>query len=137
MPTTSKTSVLYLLILLVVVVTPLAYFQHKTQSLALKSIYQEGLIIDKAYAEGKAETQISSVSPSPEPYTSEQDQIIAYIKEVFGKDAGQAIEIARCESGIRAEAINHNTEQRQTTDYGLFQINDHWQGINNTSFLFD
>lgn len=53
--------------------------------------------------------------------TTEKEQIIAYIKEVFGKDADEALLIAKCESGIRAEAYNTNTNG--SVDVGVFQIN--------------
>jgi len=53
--------------------------------------------------------------------TNDKQAIIAAIQETFGKDAEQAIRIASCESGIRSEAIGHNSNGSR--DYGIFQIN--------------
>lgn len=56
-------------------------------------------------------------------FTTEQQQIMAYIVEVFGKDAGKAITIlATCEnSKFDPKATNHNNNG--TVDRGVFQIN--------------
>lgn len=69
---------------------------------------------------------------------TEHDQIVAYIKSVFGKYAGQAIQVSTCESGLRPNAVNDNTQWGGVgIDRGLFQLNSVYQGISNTNFLFD
>lgn len=65
------------------------------------------------------------------------DPIQSYILEVFGKDGQDAIKIAKCESKLNPQAVGHNSDSVQSTDWGLFQINDHWQKISNPSFLLD
>src|SRR5690606_33544693 len=66
------------------------------------------------------------------------EAIKSYIREVFGKDADEAIAIATCESGLRRNAVNDNTTWGgRGVDKGLFQINNSWQEIDNDSFLFD
>lgn len=47
---------------------------------------------------------------------------VEIIKQVFGKDADQAIAVARCESGLRSNAIN-KANKNGSKDMGLFQIN--------------
>lgn len=49
-------------------------------------------------------------------------EVIAEIRRVFGSAANRAIQIARCESGLRPDALNDNP---RTRDYsvGVFQIN--------------
>jgi|ERR1035437_290904 hypothetical protein len=69
---------------------------------------------------------------------TEREQIINYITDVFGKDAPQALMIARCESGLRPNALNDNTTWGGVSqDLGLFQINKQYQGVTNPSFLYD
>lgn len=78
--------------------------------------------------------------------TSEQEQIIDYINEVFGKDAPKAFQLLhgtnKChgENGsLNPHAKNLNADG--SIDYGLFQWNDYWNGfnkeINNERYLFD
>lgn len=53
---------------------------------------------------------------------TEKQEVLQYIVEVFGDDADKAIWMARCESGLRKDAIN--TKNRNgSVDYGVFQIN--------------
>ena len=80
-------------------------------------------------------TQPVAVSPTP---TSEQQQIIDYIIQVFGKDAPNAIRVFTCESGLNPRAYNDNTSWGGVGhDYGVAQLNDHYQGITNKDFLYD
>lgn len=62
------------------------------------------------------------ITPEPEPSLSDKQEVMSYILEVFGDDADRAIWIAKCESGLRKDAINPNNPNG-TTDYGVFQIN--------------
>lgn len=87
------------------------------------------------YAEKLVVPQGKVVIENP---TSEQEQIIAFIKQVFGKDSYQALRVAKCESGIRARAVNDNTKWGGVSqDLGVFQINKHYQGVTNPNFLLD
>lgn len=57
-----------------------------------------------------------------EPMTiGPKEYIIDKIMAVFGEDGKTAVAVARCESGLRYNAVNHNTNG--STDYGIFQIN--------------
>jgi len=58
----------------------------------------------------------------PEPTPSPEELVIAEIREVFGKDAEGMLKVAKCESGIRAKAIN-NKNKNGSNDSGVFQIN--------------
>lgn len=78
-------------------------------------------------------------SPTPEPIKKslEYDEVDAEIKRVFGKHYETAMLLLKGDGkggchengGLNPNAINHNTDQAQSTDYGVFQINDYWQGI--------
>lgn len=57
-----------------------------------------------------------SATPKAEPTVEE------YIKEVFGADAERAIGVAKCESGLRKNAIN-KANRNGSVDHGVFQIN--------------
>lgn len=58
----------------------------------------------------------------PEPSLTDKQEVMTYILEVFGDDADRAIWVAKCESGLRKNAIN-DKNPNGTTDYGVFQIN--------------
>lgn len=145
LPNSTFWSVVSLIFLTSIIVAPLTYANHKVKT---------GHVVEKTYASSGGEVTptpqnkvVDTKSPElavtievakPDPLTSEQEEIIEFIKQTFGKDnADDAIAIAKCESGLRPKAVNHNTDSNQTIDYGLFQINNHWQEIDNTSFLFD
>jgi len=70
---------------------------------------------------------------------TEHDQIIAYIKEVFGQDADKAFELLNCENhALNPFALNDNEAWGGVgKDYGIFQINNKWQGVTNEAFLYD
>ena len=51
-----------------------------------------------------------------------KEEIETEIRRVFGTLADQAVCVARMESGLRADAANHNTNG--TWDVGVFQLND-------------
>lgn len=50
-----------------------------------------------------------------------KEYIIDKIMATFGKDGNTALAVARCESGLRYNAIGHNTNG--STDSGIFQLN--------------
>lgn len=56
---------------------------------------------------------------------SEHDQIVAYIKQVFGDQASNAFKILSCENPhLNPDATGHNTNG--TIDSGIFQLNSIW-----------
>lgn len=92
---------------------------------------------NKAVVETKPSLAVTVEEPK-QKYTSEQEEIIAFIKQTFGKDSDNAIKIAKCESGLRPNAVNDNTTWGgRGIDKGLFQINTSWQGVTNDNFLYD
>ena len=88
----------------------------------------------KAYAQ---EQTIKELTVKPEQL-SEHDQIVAYIKKVFGKDADKAFRLLKGSGKCGGEngsfnplALNDNTKWGgRGKDWGVFQINDSWQGVN-------
>ncbi|MDZ4228523.1 MAG: hypothetical protein U1E54_04735 [Candidatus Levybacteria bacterium] len=76
-------------------------------------------------------------TPKPEEMT-EKEKIVAYIKEVFGKDADRAFKLLECENrSLNPNAINTaGNTPAGSRDIGIFQINEYWQGVNG-KFLFD
>lgn len=75
---------------------------------------------------------------TPTPTTQYQD-IKKDIFQVFGKDADKAMLLLSCENkGLNPTAINDNTKWGGVgQDIGIFQINNHWQGVSNKAFLED
>lgn len=64
--------------------------------------------------------------------TTEHQQIINYINEVFGKDAPKAFKLlTECgeNKALNPLAVNWNNDQYNSQDFGVFQINNHWQGV--------
>lgn len=92
----------------------------------------------------KAEAVVNGINY--QKHTSEYDQIHSYIEETFGQYSNKAFIVLQGEGcsenkGLNPTAINRNWSKVQgvysSSDYGIFQINDHWQGVTNTNFLFD
>jgi len=86
-------------------------------------------------------------TPTP---TTQQEEIEKEIREVFGEHSEKAFlllkgkEHGTCREnyGLNPKAINRNWVKGKpgvysSSDYGIFQINDKWQGVTNTKFLFD
>jgi hypothetical protein len=75
---------------------------------------------------------------TPTPYSVQED-----IKQVFGKYSDKAFLVLQgkeCAENrkLNPEAVNDNTTWGGVgRDWGVFQINDHWQGVSNTAFLKD
>lgn len=79
----------------------------------------EGADITPDLNERQEEAQVSSESA---PLTSEKQEIINYIVEVFGEDAPDAFNVLYCENrNLDPSAINYN--RNGTTDHSIFQIN--------------
>ena len=67
-------------------------------------------------------TLMPTATPTPVIKTEGKEDIIAYIKQVFGNEADNAFKILSCENkGLNPKAINHNRDL--STDHGIFQIN--------------
>ncbi len=122
-----KTHAWIWIIILAIAIPEVAFF---TQA-RLEKIYQKTnqYFAVTAYASEK----------TVEPLTSEQEKIVNYIHEIFGRYAPEAIKIAKCESGLNPKAIGTNVDFSQ--DFGLFQLNSHYhgfnKGVNNSRHLLD
>ena len=74
---------------------------------------------------------------------SEQDVIKNYIRSVFKEDYDKAMTLLGCENArLNPSAINDNSlVGGRGKDYGIFQINDQWNGITHegkaSQFLLD
>lgn len=105
----------------------LHYFSDSTLNLIYPSAQAQEVttpVLTPEHTEGEAlaaEAGQQKATPSA-LLKSEKQQILEYIVEVFGDDADKAIWMARCESGLRANAVN-DKNRNGTVDYGVFQIN--------------
>ena len=63
----------------------------------------------------------ASEFPVVEKPLTERDLIVNYIHERFGVNANDALQVFKCESGLRPNAIGYNTNG--STDWGVAQIN--------------
>lgn len=90
----------------------------------------------KAYAE---EFQEAGESAKLEDDTPQKQEIIAYVRQVFGKDAEKALKLLSCENhALNPKAVNKsNNVPADSEDRGLFQINNFHQKVDNKAFLFD
>lgn len=86
--------------------------------------------VDKAYA---------LVIPTATPTPDEHQEIRDYIIQVFRKDSDKAFKLLNCENhALNPKAMNDNTKWGGVgRDWGVFQINDKWQGVSNVAFLTD
>lgn len=89
------------------------------------------------------------LSPIPDPIEVVEVEKVIYIEAdtirekiaaTFGEYADEAFELLKCENrGLDPKATNHNKDG--STDWGVFQLNDHWNGFNkavrNQQFLTD
>lgn len=91
-----------------------------------------------------------TATPSAEPKSASYDKIDAEIKQVFGDHYKKAMLLLKGDgskgactenAGLNPSAVNKNTDTVQSTDYGVFQINDYWQGFRHDAkakqFLLD
>lgn len=97
--------------------------------------------ITQAWAEETVVSPVSDVTPTPEPTEVDPNKEIIEeeVKRVFGKDYPNAKRVLDCENFARnPKALNDNTKWGgRGKDWGVFQINDSWQGVTNISFLTD
>lgn len=70
------------------------------------------------------------------PVLSQRQIIENEIKDVFGQYSPKALQLLTCENGnLWPNAVNSNTDGSR--DFGIFQINNKWQGVSNEAFLLD
>lgn len=84
----------------------------------------------KDFTPSKAYVKEVLVTPTPpiKNPSSEQEQIVMYIREVFGADSDKAFKLLSCENKrLNPNAININTDSHRSRDLGVFQINEYWQ----------
>ena len=82
-----------------------------------------GFFTPKAEAKIPPRTETSSVSPTPTPCPTSvvlRQEIVQYIRCKDWPDE-EALAIAKCESGLKVDAINLN--KGHSLDRGIFQIN--------------
>ena len=83
----------------------------------------------------------AEISPKPTLAPDADQSVKASIKQVFGAHADKALTLLTCENGhLNPKAINHNRDKEGnilSSDFGVFQINNKWQGVTNQKFLFD
>lgn len=73
-------------------------------------------------SEAGQSADLAPVLASPQPSAPPSiEEITSHIRQVFGKQADNAIAVSKCESGLRYDATNRNTNG--TTDSSIFQIN--------------
>ncbi len=70
----------------------------------------------------RGEVRTDSLALVATPSASPKQEVMQYIIEVFGDDADRAIWVAKCESGLRTNALN-DKNRNGTVDHGVFQIN--------------
>lgn len=85
-------------------------------------------------------TPTAMPTPTPVPKFDDPTQkaIRKEIHNVFGEYAPKALLLLSCENpSLNPTATNVNNDEWNSTDWGVFQINDHWQKIYNPAFLTD
>jgi hypothetical protein len=85
-------------------------------------------------SEGVVSPYDNGQSPAPSEVSTEKQQIIDYIVEVFGEHAPEAFNVLFCENrNLDPKAINYN--RNGTVDRGIFQLNSaYWGGEENFNY---
>ncbi len=125
-----KTKKLIALILLFLL--PVVVFSHQA------AVAEKNRINNPRIVYAKVLVNTPYIEP-PLTNLEEQDKNTAIIKKIWRKDWRIGLALARCESGLRTEAVNLRTK-----DYGLFQISqihsldkgDLLNPVANTSFAY-
>jgi len=91
-----------------------------------------------------------TATPTSTPKPTTREMVEREIREVFGSHYDKAIRLLStgvegsplCSSGenpsLNPKAMNdQNNMPVGSKDIGVFQINNHWQGVTNESFLYD
>lgn len=81
----------------------------------------------------------AEVKTTPTPIPTQEEEIRAYVTEVFGEHADKAFKVLACENhALNPKAVNRaGNFPEGSEDRGLFQINDFHQRVENKAFLFD
>jgi hypothetical protein len=92
------------------------------------------MLVALAFAWVKRSMDVSAEMVHPQPYSvivvekevpvevvRLPDEVEEFVRAVFGKEADNALKVFRCESGLRAQAYNKNTNG--SIDVGVAQIN--------------
>lgn len=118
-PNSTKWSVIWLILLAIVIVGPLAYLEHVSGKQAVVKEAQA-----KAAPQNNAPSQ-ATVTPSSTPAEEgEQEAIEAYIRTIFGKDAKVAIAVSHVECNPRNKQYpGCQLKTSAENSIGIFQIN--------------
>lgn len=108
-------------------------------TLTLAGMYVRKEAIEQAWAEEPLQSPYVAEVTTVKTELTEKEKIEQYVKEVFGDYYPQAKRILDCENHARnPKALNDNTKWGgRGKDWGIFQINDSWQGVTNVAFLTD
>jgi len=125
-PQGRNTSVLFLVIALTIIVGPLTYLNQKSKNNIVVPANAEGV------AQNNAPSVVPTITPAPtNEATSGQEEIDAYIRTIFGKDAKVALAIQRVECNPKNKTYPrcvYHTDHEYSV--GIFQINlfnkSHW-----------
>lgn len=125
-PQTLKSVLIVILILSFLIIVDLLLQRYVTQLQKGMHIVSP-LAVRAAYADGAGT-----------PILTQQDLIRQEIQQVFGQYADKAFKVLSCENGsLNPNAFNVNNDPEHSRDFGIFQINNHWQGVTNEAFLKD
>lgn len=121
LPLKSSGTVVALLIPYIIIVAVLR--SHTTTQVVNTTVE----VVKAAPVAVQSQPAVSTPTPTPVPTS-----IPEMIQATFGKDTPAALKVAKCESGMRANAIS------PTHDYGVFQINmaaQGWRADHNINIL--
>ena len=81
-------------------------------------------------------------SPTTTPMQGQYNEVQKEIEAVFGTHAPKAFKLLQSKDcpenrGLDPKAKHKNEDKIGSIDWGVFQINDHWQGVTNVAFLTD
>lgn len=105
------------------------YFDNFKSDFIVRATNSEEAPVSSPAEQGVANNaELDSPKPTTTPTpTSQKQEIIDYIVEVFGEDAPDAFNVLYCENrGLNPNAVNHN--RNGSRDLGIFQLNDKYHG---------
>lgn len=140
LPTSTRWSVISILFIMAIPTSILTVAHHKAGTGDMVRVANASeRVTPTPTAQNNVEVQadpslaVTVTTPAPTKQvklTGEQQAIKEDIKKVFGTHADKAFQLLSCENAsLNPNAENHNNDDLQTTDYGVFQINDYWQGV--------
>jgi hypothetical protein len=100
--------------------------------------FNQVLTIKKVEVINPMVREVKAQTPKFEPKNDIEKEIYA----VFGEEHfDKTMKLLECENRtLNPKAVNYNKDENGVVlskDYGVFQINNFWQGVTNTNFLFD